>query len=399
MSTLSKKKNKTGLGFCLILSIVLVVGCYFYDNIAYPFRLDTGKYSFFEYLRRNKPVGTKDTEEAVFVNVSYDKMLIVDTVEVPDTNRKRAITDRKALLEFLHKVESLNYRYLFIDLRFEDKERTEYDSALTAQLLKMRDVAIAKHWDIANGQPFRMMDDRLVAIGQYCDFDESRSSAGFFKYKYLQEGGNSIAAELYRKETGKSITRQGPFYFDGWHLCQNAKFLVIHTSMENEWQDDYEQNYWHMGPDLLHDTNCWRNFQYDISGKYLIVGDMKEDMHNTYVGAQPGAYLHWLGFKSLMDKRHFVHGGYVLIMMLIYFLVSFIILQRSNSNDERWSLLRKIEHQPLLHFFFSLLGYGALLFVLSAILYLLFDTAYNIFVPSVCFALLSHYVQLKKNED
>ncbi|GEM_PF-3218489 len=365
--------------------------CYLFNNIAYPMSLSSEKYSFLEYFNPKE----QDIDDAVFVNVSYDKMLISDTVEVPDTNRKRAITDRKRLLDFLKKVENTNYRHIFLDIRFEQNEYSEYDSALTMQLLRMRDVAIAKHWDLINRCPYPMTDSLMEPLGFFCDFDESKSKSGFYKYRYLQNGEGSIALEMYRHATNRNITKHGPFYFDGCKLCQNALFLTIHTSMECEWQEDNTQNYFHLS-ELIFDSITWTRFRDDISGKYLIIGDMKEDLHDTYAHAQPGAYLHYLGFKSLMEKKHIVRWYYVLFLLLFYTFIIYIILQGLRKETIRWNPLKWIVQRPLIHFLCSLLGYGFILSLLSSLIYLFGDKAYNITIPSLTFALLSNIVQFIK---
>lgn len=391
------KITKKYIWLSIVISIILVLVCYFFDNIAYPIKLDVKKYSILEHRLGEKASAEDDCEDAVFVNVSFDKMFIVDTSEVPDTNRKSVITDRGKLLEFLKKVENLNYRYLFIDLRFEENDRSEYDSALVEQLLKMRDVSIAKHWDVESGKPYPMIDKRLESIGDYCDFDESKSSAGFCKYQYLQNGDNSIALKMYYKATGRTISKYGPFYFDGASLCRNAQFIVIHKSMASEWQPDLKFNYHHMGLELLSDSNCWNRFCDAVSGNFLIVGNMKEDMHDTYVGKQPGAYLHWLGFKSLLNKNHLVHCMHLLLLGFIFFAITFVILRGGLlSLSEHFKALLWVEQRPLIHFFISLFGYGILLTFISVISYLAWDTAVSIFIPSTVFALLNNCVKFNK---
>ena len=385
----------THIWWSLGLSIAILCICYFFNNIAYAPFLSTTKYSILEPFYRLIHDTSADLDDVVFVNVSYDKMLIIDTVEVPDTNRKRAVTDRERLLNFLRKLENTNYRYLFIDIRFEENECSPYDSALTDQLLKMRDVAIAKHWNMNSKHPYPMTNSRMEPFGFYCDFVESKSNAGFYKYQYLQNGENSIALELYHHATTRGITQHGLLYLDGCRLCQNARVLTIHTSMENEWQDDFEQNYWHL-PELLFDTLCWNSFRDDISGKYLIVGDMKEDLHDTYAHVQPGAYLHYLGFKSLTNGKHIVKWWYWILLLSAYFLIIYTILQGLSKDCFRWRPLQWISLRPLLHFLCSLLGYGTILFLLSALLYLICDIVYNITIPSFIFALLSNYVQFKR---
>lgn len=380
----------------IAISLVILILCYLFNNIAYPMFLSTEKYSLLEYFNPKE----QDIDDAIFVNVSYDKMLIADTVEVPDTNRKRAITDRKRLLDFLKKVESTNYRHLFLDIRFEQNEYSEYDSALTIQLLRMRDVAIAKHWDLNNGGPYPMTDSRMEPLGFYCDFDESKSNSGFYKYRYLQNGESSIAMEMYRHATNRSITKHGLLYFDGCKLCQNALFLTIHTSMENEWQEDNNEIgntefYFHLS-ELIFDSITWNRFRDDVSGKYLIIGDMKEDLHDTYAHAQPGAYLHYLGYKSLLERKHIVRWYYVLFLFLFYTFIIYIILQGVRKETIHWSPFKWIAQRPLIHFLCSLLGYGFILSLLSSLLYLLGDKAYNITIPSLTFALLSNLVQFIK---
>ena len=111
--------HNTHVWVSLAVAVVILCLCYLFNNIAYSPLLSTTKYSILEPFYRATHNTSANLDDAVFVNVSYDKMLITDTVEVPDTNRKRAITDRKRLLDFLKKVENTNYRYLFIDIRFE----------------------------------------------------------------------------------------------------------------------------------------------------------------------------------------------------------------------------------------------------------------------------------------
>ena len=392
-------KYKRYLLFCTIVPVVIMVLSYLFGNIAYPLKLDTQKYALFEYFGRGWFNAGEDLNDAVFVNVSYDKMLIVDTCDLPDTNRKAVITDRGTLLQFLKKVEGLNYRYLFLDIMFDEKSgHSEYDSALVAQLLSMRDVAIIKHWDIGGGKADPMIDSRLDSIAYFCDFDELRTNAGFFNYKYLQYGEPSIALAMYNKMTERGIKRFGPLYFDGCKLCHNVLFLTIHTSMEYDAGEGGSHFYWDMGPNLLYDSiYFWEDFSDTVNGRYLIVGDMKNDMHDTYAHKQPGAYLHYLGFLSLMKGNHIVRW-WSLLLLLTYALISFIILQGLSREETRWRLLRWIEARPLLHFTCTLLGYGFCLFLLSALFYFCFDIAYNIFIPSFSFALLSNYVQFKKSK-
>ncbi len=398
--------HDTHVWWSLGIAIAILCLCYLFNNIAYSPRLSTNKYTHFEHFYRAHNIGA-DLDDVVFVNVSYDKMLIPGMKEQPgmvpviDTNRKCSITDRKRLLDFLKRVENTDYNYLLIDLLFilDGKSgHTEYDSELTEQLLKMRNVAIAKHWDMDNNRPYPMTDSRMEPLGCYCDFIESKSNAGFRNYQYLQHGENSIALQLYNHATNRSITRHGLLYFDGCRLCQNARFLTIHTSLENEWQDEIWHNYQNM-TDLLYDTNHWNSFRDHINGKYLIVGDMKEDLHDTYANAQPGAYLHYLGFTSLLHGKHFIPWWYRILLLVVYFFIIYTILQGLRKVDTHRRPLRWISQRPLLHFLCSLLGYGVILLILSALLYLFFDIAYNVMIPSICFALISHFVQFKRMRE
>ena len=388
------------LWLSVFLSALLLVGCYFFNNISYPFQLSTGNYSLIEFFCSNHRDNSID--DAVFVNVSYDKMIIPDTVEVCDTNRKRAITNRKLLLDFLYKVEDLNYRHLYIDLLLFDKEHSEYDSALVEQLLRMRNVAVAKHWDLDSNCSYPMLDNRLDEIAYYCDFYESKSNSGFYKYKYLQNDDNSIALGLYEYATQRNIKQYGPFFFDGCRLCYNTLFLAIHPSMEKEWRIDNDcrpkRNYWHMGPELLLDTlpYSWNAFVSDVSGKYIFVGDMKEDMHDTYAHAQPGAYLHYLGFKSLINGRHWVRLWLVILLFVVYTFIIFSILNGLKQEGSQWKPLIWMYKRPLIHFVCSLLGYSFILFLLSSILFIFNEKTINIFLPSLFFSLLSNTVKYNK---
>lgn len=387
-------KYKTSLWVSFVISLLLSFFCYFFNNWDYPFRVDTLTYSLIEHHFPSSVSTIQEMDDVVFVNIAHDKMLIPAG---RDGLGRIAITDRRKLSEFLAKLkaDSINYKQIVLDIRFE-YGGSGYDSSLTEQLLNTRDVTIAKHWDLANDCPFKLMDKRLNSIARYADFGSSISNSGFTKYSFLQEGERSIALEMYYKATKRDIHKFGWFYFDKW-FCQNAPFLIFHSGIE----DNSTLTYFDLG-ELLSDENLWFFFLQIADNSFLFIGDITEnDIHDTYNGSMPGPIIHYQAFKKLLSKSHLINWDSIIIFVF-YCLISFLILQQLYSTKTRWKFLLWVEGKPYLYFIITLLGFGFVLLLLSVFLYLKFEKAYNIFIPTLFFTLLNTTIRAintyKKNK-
>ncbi len=376
--------NKNNLLISGIVSVVISLICYCINNLDYPFKVDTFAFSLYDHCWPFKSADDDTFEDVVFINTSYDKMIIQAG---PDSTSRTAITDRKKIAEFLSRVKDIKYRQLFIDIRFEEPDRSPYDSLLAERILETRNIIIPKHWNLEKNTSYKTIDNRLDSIARFGDFGSSKISSGFYKYTYLQEDENSIAMEMYHKSTNRNIKKFGIFYFDGWRLCQNSQFLVFNPQKEEE--PDFEFN---LGA-ILYDEEIWLLFQTVAERNVVVVGNMQEDKHDTYLGSRPGPHIHYMGYKNLIKGNHITSGWVKLAIFLLYFIISLTILQNLLEKDKRFKIIQWIEKKPFVYFFYSLLGFGTMLLIFSFLLYGICGIAYNIFIPSLIFTVGNYVVQ------
>jgi hypothetical protein len=379
------------------IALVILIVSYFTANVPFAFSFKEKQYHLFENLVGDCKVSDQDFRSATFVDVTYDKMLVDETEHYDDGICKVAITDRGRLLEFLKMMEGKDYKHIVLDLLFEKNESTAFDAELSAQLLKMRDVIVCKRVD-DSGTVVKIINDSLESIARYCDYYEKKGSGGVQKYQYIQNGENSVALELYEKETGRRITEHGYLYFDGWRLCHNADLFLIHKSYDEAKEEGVLAQYT-MGADLLCDS-CYdsRTLFEDlsVSQKIIFVGVLEgvEDRHSTYNNEQPGTYLHYLAYSKLMEEKHIIHWWYWIPLFIVYTLIGLWIMYWREKKTTR--LQRFLENHSIIQLISSFASYGFWLTVVAFVLFWACDMPYDQIVPSVFFAGLSSFMKFIK---
>lgn len=313
-------------------------------------------------------------EGVVYFNVGYDKQLVAVRDEFGDSIGSTVITDRRVLLKLLEIARQADYRYLFLDIRFEKDTSTPADSLLFSRLLAMPRVVISTH---SNMEP---ASEELQAKTGLADYVSTYFS-GFTKYGYLQGDSASVALKMFREIDGGDVRRVGPLFVSDGVLCNNLQFLTFTESdLEKTCTPAFGGEYLRLlSPEQLAAL---------MDGKIVAVGDMAGDVHSTYIGDISGPVLNILAYEALRAGRHHVGLGLVIFLFVAYALFSYIILYVRSL--ESFPKLSGIVHRhPLLGFGTFLLGWGFVLLVLKILVFLIFRYSLIIAVPSVVFSLLS----------
>ena len=135
----------------VIIAVLISFLCYFLNNFPYPYWDSLNKYSWLEYFLTNTVPEKNDRSDVFFINVSYDRQVVDYTYSNGNLQGTIDITNRETLLRFLKIAERTNsYKFIFLDIRFEKGIETVTDSALFAQIGKMRDVLYSSHSDLQN---------------------------------------------------------------------------------------------------------------------------------------------------------------------------------------------------------------------------------------------------------
>ena len=401
--------NKRGYAiFSLIVALVLSISCYIVENQPFPFLEKTLLYYFLE--APFKPEATPSSDSACFINVSHDRQLV--NIDITDTSAGNTdITDRAKLLTFLQKVDTIDYKYILLDIRFDNRYKTEVDSQLFRQIGHMRDIVIAHHaedvWD-----DYSIADSSLLKKAGMSDYKYRGLSSSFSHYSFIQEKKPSMALMMYDRTRPTSIRQVGnmPLYISEGHLCTNCPMLPIKgnvysiMSSMNKYDCDPEggmeafmlTNYYEdLGAAFLSldDRDC----NADLSGKYIIIGDMENDTHYTYSGKVPGAYIIWNAFLYLQDGRHILSWTFVLLMFCYYALTVFSLFYLNTIENQP-----KHKNDPRFRKFIALvnwLGSFGILYLVTFIAYKHFSIRYNVTIPIIFITLINFIIKNAKDKS
>lgn len=385
-------RKKTALLVSVGNVLILSLSAYILNNQPLFTGEDLNFFAWMEILKNRCGLDEEvRKDDVLFVNVAYDKQLIdlYDEFGMPIGNTN--ITDRTKLLSFLQMLDSTKqYNYIFLDVRFEKGyDAPEVDSLLFAQIGKMKNVVVATHSDI------ELADRSLESKVGISDFYATIIATNFVRYRFSYDSKPSVSLYAYHDLTGKDIRRHGLFYTCDGKMCYNSLFIQFPIEDFYEFDENNQKKYYNLGRDLL-DNYSDSDISVLTKGKYIVIGDMIEDMHDTYSGKKPGSVITFYAFRALVDGKHFVRVWLILLMAIVYFVIS--LSQFSyRSVIERISFVSKSKSK-LLHFVVTFVSYTLLLSCIVIILDLFWGVSTSIILPSTYFAIQKNIINYKRTK-
>ena len=385
------RNNRKTLGVSLFVSLAITIFSYEVANSLHPM---AGEYAAQKQINDfGKFLGLQQghvPDSILFINVCYDKVLTPYEEEgMPVGNT--VITDREKLLSLLTEAkEANNYRYIFMDVCFEEGLETDVDSALFHTIASMDRIVIPEH----KGIP--LADKLLYTKSANADYSVTWKQPTFAHYQFLHDDSiPSVALRIYadrKKLKGNGITPHwgGIWYSDNGRLCHNGGTLFMNIRINGSLLDtegkERERNYIYLGADLL-DLNEVVPIKEQIEDKILVIGDFKGDVHTTYAGPQPGSAMCINAYLMLMEGKNYVNWLNILFLFIIYTTIGTFYL--------RGSSFQTLFGNPWLGVMMSFFS-TATLFFLIAIIAFWHDVAFNMWVPTTIYSLIDTYVQ-KRN--
>ena len=386
------RRNKNALLVSLCNVVILIVLTYILNNQSLFTGEDLDHYAWMEWIKKKVGFAKQfDNQDVLFVNIAYDKQLIERTDEFGMPVGNVDITDRRKLLSFLEMLHSADsYKYIFLDVRFEKGyDVPEVDSTLFAEVRNMRNIVLANHSDI------EIADSTLIDKAAISDYKATITATNFVRYKYTYNGNQSMPLYAYSDLTKRTINRYGLIYTCDGRLCYNSLFVNFPVENFGEFDDENRKRYYNLGSDLL-DNYSEEDLATLTQEKYIVIGDMIEDLHDTYSGMKPGSVITYYAFQALMNRKHFVSYSLLLFLAVLYFLISLSQFRR-NSLLEQIPFVRK-SHSRLLHFVLTFIGYTFLLTVVAIVLNIFADVSISILLPSMYFAIQKNIINYKRTK-
>lgn len=362
-----------------IQSVILVIACYFLwngsKNFINNFRLQQDLI-LWEY--RNRMTEPLDSD-LYLINTGYDKVMLPAIDSFGFQLGERPITDREKLYKLLSLLANSNsYKYIILDINFDTSFVTPIDSALFSLIASMRDIVVPSNTS-GTGIPRQLSQKSGIA-----EFKASRKDMDFHRYQYIVKGKESIALKIWKEQTQGEFSKKWYGYTMNGKLCLNysrISFPSAFIQYADEGREDgnyYVEQYNNLGEDILSKVGLLGDLSVFFDNKFVVIGDMIDDVHDTMVGPVPGPLIIYNAYLSLLDE-HNVVPLWVWITIFVAFCIS------SFYTFEIICPLRSVK--PFGKFMLSFVGYSLVFSVLGLIIYSITHILLNVAVISVFFTL------------
>lgn len=366
------------------LALMILIADYYVGNLSFPI-FDSSMTLGNHALVHDSKIKDVIDDSFMMVNTAWDQ----DCGVVYDVYNEPAgylsVTDRRKLYEFLKLAAEADYRYIFIDIRFEKNVVTPYDSLLYSQIALMPRVVYSYH---------RLDDDaqfdyvEIPGKYAYADYRVAKGDP-FSRYEFLQDDYESVALRLYRDLDGKTIEpgKLGTFKNSDGSLCYKTQFIPFPLSAANLYGPKGKVLYPRLGSQLM-DVFSVDELKRMMNGKIIVIGNFYEDQQETYIGSIPGPLLSVYAWKLLERGGHKVNFWLQFFLFIFYTLALYIILLPED--------LKKIKN-PFVALLLSLLGWGSFLFAIQSAIFWLFGLSFIIMIPTIVLSLVNFYQTITDN--
>ena len=416
-------RYKKELFLSFVISIALLFAGYFGNNMSIFTGESLESLAIMETVNRFCGFQDKNSSDSViYINTAFDKDLIEcyekedfeGSIPVPLGNTE--ITDRNKLIDLLKLLKEVSYKYLIIDIRFAKglESDTCYTDSITGEKVKTDDklFSIIKQLDrvvVATHHNIRLINEDLEKKAALADYMATATATNFVRYEYFDSipyipmavyndlrKRNNLDTILCHYPFGKKWLKPFALYTQGNRLCYNSLFLDFNirgtVSAVNESGQPIisELDYLNLSKDIL-EVNNPSSIVKNFKNKYIFIGNLTEDIHDTYAGPQPGCVILYKALKALENQRHVISFIEIVILLSLYFGISMFILCGKNIFD----LLKKSDN-ALVNFIVDTTTFTLVLGIYHIIEYNLGRTSFCFVVPILVFTILKTYIILEK---
>ena len=365
------KLHKKEILLSLAIGLFMLFASYEATNMYWPWNGgEKMKLQICEWVKQKitqRNYGDDMLDSVMAVNVHYDKVLaLVYDDGLP--KGKIAVTDHHKLLTFLKKLKEYdNYKYVLLDLYFENNITQDADEELINVIQSMDRIVIPLPLD-----GLKRVDKRLLSKAAMAKYGSTLWENDFVKYPYFSDGMKSIPLKMYEDITGRHISDYSIFAWDKGLARKNV--MLTYEFRENDTP-------YLLGLGILGDTIAGNKTNGIIDkpdkfkDKYILIGDFEEDRHVTFIGEMSGTSINFNAFISLLHGKHRPKWLMIMVLFGVFSLMVYLTLRQRGV------------------FFAGFLGYGTLFFIFCIVLYLLYNEVYEIIILSALYAVLKKCVE------
>ena len=327
-----------------------------------------------------------EDSEFIFINVSFDNLLVDKYDENGFLLGNQDITDRKKLAYFLSSIRKANnHKVAFCDIRFIHP--SPYDSLLAPQLQHTPRLICSTHKGLDSLQLFK-------SNYAYSDYANDGS---FLKFRYLSKEGKKttpvrLFEELHQSPIKKSF---GLIKVDNNYLLNNSildmriREFDYKANKSVSDSSNYHIKYVQLGDLIKLDTLLGQTFiQEQVKDRIIVLGDFEDrDLHSTVSGNLAGPVLIINAYLALKNSDNEITFFFLFFLTICFFIISlFIFFDLGKSFSQSISNSRFFSR---FQFIIELVGYFLVLFLLSLFCYIWFEVQISIIIIAVYIKLVS----------
>ena len=394
MTKVKDKTKRNNIIKAAITAIIFTLFCYYVTNLGFSISGESALVTKInKRIKEWKQIKTDVPDSVLLVNISYDKELIPVNDSDGFPKGEIDITNRESLLKFLDILDHRkDYKFVFLDVFFEEGYDSPSDSALFNKISSMPRVVIPRHRDAKLAAK-----DLLMPKSYISDYTITNTNKGFGKYELIAEGDTSVALHMYKELTGHDIKKRFIFYFDNGRLCNSTLFSRQSINFDAPYNADGEKNYYNLNADLLCDSiELVEVEDARLKDKYIIIGAMEmTDIHATAEGKIPGAVITANAFIGTMNGQHIVPVVMIFVFLLILFIVSYQVF--SGKTIAKW-IKKKLETKNIIinptifAYLCSWVSYVSILSIAGVISYIIYGVIYDILFTATLFQVADYII-------
>ena len=330
-----------------------------------PFSSEKMMFKVYEHLKTRLADDKWDksmTDSVVLIDTHYAKTLVME-----DSIGKVPVSDRKTINNLLCLLKERNdYRYIILDISLDKAVSQIEDTALHKTIITMPRIIIANPKE--GGK--KLADTVLYSKAGRVWYYTSEWETDFVKYPYIKDKEYSLPMKMYEElnecvKPHNILNRDSVYYTDDGTIIRNSVFLTFSYN---------DITFLHDIEDAIETIKS--NNGIKTKGKYILIGDYKNDQHHTYIGEMPGTLIHFNAYLALTKGEHKIKFGMVAILFLVLFTLTYLTLTQSKFT---W--------------IFMWIGYPVFLALTCFIIYYLYNQVYDILITSTLFYCLKTSVE------
>lgn len=305
---------------------------------------------------------------------------------------------RESLYRFLSVLHNRNdYKYIFLDVFFEEGYDSPNDEKLFPLISEMRDIVIPMHRDAKLGH-----QEYLKKKAYMSDYTATKKSSSFTKYELLADTLKSVTLHMYNVVTKHDIRKTGLMYTDDGRLCNSTLFAKQIVNFTGAYDAEGNRNFYNLSEDLLVDEDELMTAPL-LKDKYIFIGSMElNDIHGTSEGSLPGVVISANTFLSLTKGQHVI--PYTLILILFAILL-FISLQIYSGNSLATKLKNIVDKKQwkinpyIWSYIISWVSYVSILSIVCMVSYMIYGVIYDIFFTATIFQNIDFFVGASNQKE